>query len=84
MLFSQENSDTNTGECDCQFSSLNPLKSELFTKQACRDVVVIYSLFFSPKNIVGTSRLAAAREPLVRDVIKTCSKIPRSSVVFKD
>ena len=27
---------------------LNPLKSELFTKQACRDAVVVYSLFFSP------------------------------------
>ena len=26
----------------------NPLKSELFTKQACRDAVVVYSLFFSP------------------------------------
>ena len=24
----------------------NPLKSELFTKQACRDAVVVYSLFF--------------------------------------
>ena len=28
--------------------ALNPLKSELFTKQACRDAVVIYSFFFSP------------------------------------
>ena len=27
--------------------ALNPLKSELFTKQACRDAVVVYSLFFS-------------------------------------
>ena len=27
---------------------LNPLKSELLTKQACRDKLVVYSLFFSP------------------------------------
>ena len=27
---------------------LNPLKSELLTKQACRDELVVYSLFFSP------------------------------------
>ena len=30
------------------FSTLNPLKSELLTKQACRDELVVYSLFFSP------------------------------------
>ena len=38
----------------------------------------------SQKGLVGTSRLAAARELLVHDVIKTYSKIPRSSVVFED
>ena len=27
---------------------VNPLKSELFRKLACRDAVVVYSLFFSP------------------------------------
>ena len=32
----------------CWRKKLNPLKSELFTKQACRDAVVVYSLFFSP------------------------------------
>ena len=28
--------------------ALNPLKSELFMKQASRDAAVVYSLFFSP------------------------------------
>ena len=27
---------------------LNPLKSELLAKQACRDELVVYSFFFSP------------------------------------
>ena len=27
---------------------VNPLKSELLTKQACRDELVVYSFFFSP------------------------------------
>ena len=30
------------------FNALNPLKSELLTKQACRDELGVYSLFFSP------------------------------------
>ena len=30
---------------------VDPLKSELFTKQACRDAVVVYSLFFLQQNI---------------------------------
>ena len=29
---------------------INPLKSELLTKQACRDELVVYSLFSSPKT----------------------------------
>ena len=28
------------------------MKSELFTKQACRDAVVVYSLFFSPTTYI--------------------------------
>ena len=32
-----------------KYAILNPLKSELFTKKACRDVV--YSLFFFSNNI---------------------------------
>ena len=28
------------------------LKSELFTKQACRDAVVVYSLFFSSTTYI--------------------------------
>ena len=35
-------------------SYLNPLKSELFTKQACRDAVVVSSLFFSPTTHTHT------------------------------
>ena len=30
---------------------LNPLKSELLTKQACRDELVVYSLFFFSNNL---------------------------------
>ena len=37
----------------CIYSGdLNPLKSELFTKQACRDALVVYSLWFSPTTYV--------------------------------
>ena len=31
---------------------LNPLKSELLTKQACRDELVVYSLFFSQTTYI--------------------------------
>ena len=32
--------------------NINPLKSELLTKQACRDELVVYSLFFSPTTYI--------------------------------
>ena len=31
---------------------VQPLKSELLTKQACRDELVVYSLFFSPTTYI--------------------------------
>ena len=34
---------------------INPLKSELFKKQACRDELVVYSLFFSPTILLRST-----------------------------
>ena len=39
------------------FNALNPLKSELFTKQACRDAVVVYSLFFLQQHILRSTHM---------------------------
>ena len=37
---------------------LNPQKSELFTKQACKDAVVVYALFFSPTTYTSLYSLS--------------------------
>ena len=40
-----------TNKLQLTLHSLNPLTSELFTKQTCRDAVVVYSLFLFSNNI---------------------------------